>query len=163
MILHRSRSLMNLFMRNLPGNSGRGINPIAAVQALSGRKDAVRNVSNRSGHGYAFRIIPYKLRVMRDYFVKGTNNFKIAKRKAQMGQWDEAGELWKKETGNPSRKVAGRASYNVAIINEINGDVDAALEWARKAWGDYGVKLAPDYVRILENRKYKTEVLKEQQ
>jgi hypothetical protein len=143
-------------------NSGRGINPLVAAQALSGRKDAVRQVSNKAGQGYAYRILPYKISVTRDYFVKGTNNFKIAKRKAQMGLWDEAGELWKKETGNSSSKVAGRAAYNMAIINEINGDVDAALGWAQKAWGDYNIKLALDYVKILQNRKYNSDVLREQ-
>jgi len=143
--------------------SGRGINPLVAAKALSGRKDAVREVSTRAGQRYALRILPYRIRVYRDYFVKGNDNFKIAKRKAQMGQWDEAGELWKKETGNPKMKIAGRAVYNMAILNEINGDVDEALNWARKAWGDYNVRLGPDYVRILENRQYKTDVLKEQE
>ncbi len=143
--------------------SGRGINPLVAAKALSGRKDAVREVSTRAGQSYALRILPYRIRVYRDYFVKGNDNFKIAKRKAQMGQWDEAGELWKKETGNPKMKIAGRAVYNMAILNEINGDVDEALNWARKAWGDYNVRQALDYVRILENRQYKTDVLMEQE
>jgi hypothetical protein len=144
-------------------SSGRGINPLVAAAALIGRKDAVNNVSNKAGHGYAFRIIPYTLRVMRDYYVKGTNNFKIARRKAQMGKWDEAGELWKKETENSSMKIAGRACYNMAIINEINGDLDTALQWAQKSYEDYNDKLAIRYVRILENRRYKKDVLKIQE
>ena len=61
------------------------------LAALVGRKEAVNQVSNKAGHGYALRIIPYRLRVMRDYYVKGTDNFKIARRKAQVGKWDEAG------------------------------------------------------------------------
>ena len=144
-------------------STGRGINPLLAAAALTGRKEAVNEVSNKAGHGYAFRIIPYRVRVTRDYYVKGTDNFKIAKRKAQMGKWDEAGELWKKETENSNMKIAGRASYNMAIINEINGDLDSALKWAQKSYEDYNNKLAPDYVRILENRMYKNEVLKEQE
>jgi hypothetical protein len=143
-------------------NSGRGINPLVAAKALTGRKEAVRQVSSKAGQNYAFRILPYKIRVYRDYFVKGSDNFKTARRKAQMGQWDEAGELWKKETGNHKMKIAGRAAYNMAILSEINGDVDEALNWARKAWGDYNVKLALDYVRILENRQYKSNVLEQQ-
>jgi hypothetical protein len=143
-------------------SSGRGINPLVAARALTGRKSAVSEVSKRAGQKYAFRILPYKIKVYRDYYVKGSDNFKIAKRKAQMGQWDEAGELWRKETGNPKMKIAGRAAYNMAIISEIDGDLDAALKWARKAWGDYNIKLALDYVRILENRQYKSDVLKEQ-
>ena len=66
--------------------SGKGINPLLAAAALIGRKDAVNEVSNKAGHGYAFRILPFKLRVMRDYYVKGTDNFKVARRKAQMGK-----------------------------------------------------------------------------
>ena len=140
-----------------------GITPLVAVTALIGRKEAIIDVSNKAGHSYALRLIPFELRVMRDYFVKGTNNFKIAKRKAQVGKWSEAGQLWEQETTNPKRKIAGRATYNMAIINEINGNVDAALEWAQKAWEYYKIRLALKYVRILENRMYKKEILEEQQ
>jgi hypothetical protein len=139
--------------------SGKGVNPLLAATALVGRKDAVNKVSNKAGHTYAFRILPYRVRVMRDYYVKGTDNFKIAKRKAQVGKWDEAGLLWEKETDNRKMKVAGRACYNMAIINEINGDLDQALQWSHKAWEDYNVKIALRYSRILENRKYKNAVL----
>lgn len=119
-------------------------------------------MSNKAGRGYAIRILPYQIRVTRDYFVKGTGNFKVAKRRAQMGKWNEAAELWEKETDNGKGKIAGRACYNMAIINEINGDLDAALKWAQKSYEDYNNKLALHYTRILENRKYKNEVLNQQ-
>jgi len=143
--------------------SGRGINPVAAVEGIIKRKEAVKEVSNMAGHGYAMRLLPVEIRVARDYFVKGTNNFKIAKRKARLGKWDEAGLLWEKETQNPKLKVAGRACYNMGIINEINGDVDAALGWAQKAYEDYNIKLALRYSRILENRLFEREILDQQQ
>jgi hypothetical protein len=133
--------------------SGTGINPLVAAAALIGRKDAVNQASNKAGRSYALRILPYQIRVTRDYYVKGTNNFKIAKRKAQVGKWDEAGQLWEKETNNSSGKIAGRACYNMAIINEINGDLDTALGWAQKAYEDYNNKKALDYVRILRRRR----------
>ncbi len=143
--------------------SGTGITPLVALAGLIGRKDAIIEVSNKAGHGYALRLIPYELRVMRDYFVKGTDNFKIAKRKAQVGKWNEAGELWEQETTNPKRKIAGRATYNMAIINEINGNPGTSLQWAQKAWEYYRIRQALKYVRILENRMVKTDILNEQQ
>ena len=143
--------------------TGKGVNPLLAAAALIGRKDAVNQVSNKAGHGYALRILPYQIRVTRDYYVKGTNNFKIAKRKAQVGKWDEAGQLWEKETNNSSGKIAGRACYNMAIINEINGDLETALGWAQRAYEDYNNKLAIDYVRLLERRRYKDDILKAQE
>ncbi len=139
--------------------SGQGINPVAAVGGMINRKQAVKEVSRKAGHIYALRLIPYRLRVTRDYFVKGTDNFKIAKRRAQLGKWDEAAELWELETSNPKMKVAGRAHYNMAIISEINGDLDAAVSWAQKAYSDYRNKHGLRYIRILENRKYNQEVL----
>ncbi len=142
---------------------GKGINPVAAIAALTGRKDAVKEVSRNAGHTYAMRILPFRLRVTRDYYVKGTDNFKIARRKAQTGKWDEAGVLWEQETSNPRMKIAGRACYNMAIINEINGYLDEALGWAQKSWEDYGTKLALRYVRILEDRKYKSDLLNMQE
>lgn len=144
-------------------STGKGINPLLAATALIGRKEAVNKVSNEAGHGYALRILPVRLRVYRDYYVKGTDNFKIARRKAQVGNWDDAGILWEKETNNSKMKIAGRACYNMAIINEINGDLEAAIKWAQKSYEDYNDKLALRYVRILENRRYKTDVLNMQE
>jgi len=143
--------------------NGKGFNPAAAAAAITGRKEAVKEVSRNAGQSYASRILPFRLRVYRDYFVRGTNNFKIAKRKAQTGKWDEAGDLWASETENPKMRIAGRACYNMAIINEINGQLEDALGWAQKAWEDYKTRLALRYVRILENRLYNSDLLKIQE
>ena len=143
--------------------TGKGVNPLVAAAGLMGRKQAVQEVSNKAGHGYAMRLLPFRIRVMRDYYVKGTYNFKIAKRRAQNGNWNEASELWLKETENPKRKVAGRAYYNMGIINEINGNLEDALAWTMKSYEDFNIKLAREYVRILQNRMVKREIINEQQ
>lgn len=139
--------------------TGTGINPVLAAAGLIGRKDAVKKVGYKAGTGYAWRLIPYRSRVYRSYYVKGSNNFKMARRKAEMGKWDDAGELWKKETSNSKSKIAGRASYNMAIISEINGDLNAAIQWASKSYEDYRNKNGRDYVNILKNRQYRNDVL----
>ncbi|GEP96965.1 DUF6340 family protein [Chitinophaga cymbidii] len=143
--------------------SGRGINPVAAAGALINRKEAVKEVSEQAGQHYAMRIIPYRTRVTRDYYVKGTDNFRTARRKAQTGNWDGAAELWKKETTNPSSTVAGRACYNMAIICEINGELDLAIKWSQKAYEEYNNRLALKYIRLLKNRQAGNELLKQQQ
>ena len=141
---------------------GKGINPVKALNTISGRKEAVLDISNKIGHNYALRIFPYKIRVSRDYYVKGTNNFEIAMRRAQAGDWDGAAELWEKEVNNPDGKIAGRACYNMAIINEINGNLDKAVEWATKSYTDYDDKIALKYVRILKYRVRQNRLLEEQ-
>ena len=142
--------------------TGKGINPMKAAEAVIGRKEAIMQVSNSMGQHYAFRIIPYDIRVSRLYFVRGTDNFKTAKRYARAGDWDGAAGFWEKELGNPKPKVAGRACYNMAIINEINGNLDEAADWAARSYKDYNNKKALDYLRVLKNRMAENERLQQQ-
>ena len=143
-------------------SSGSGINPAVAASALAGRIEAVKEVGTQAGQAYASRILPYCIRVSRDYFVRGDQNFIIATRRARAGNWDGAAALWKEETKNTARKIAGRACYNMAIIAEINGDLDGAIMWAQKSYEDYRIGLGLEYVNILQYRKQQNEVLKSQ-
>jgi hypothetical protein len=143
-------------------SKGVGINPVVAIESIAGRKEAVMQTSSNLGHQYALRILPYRIRVKRDYYVRGTNNFEIAKRRAQTGNWDGAAELWEKEVSNSKLKVSGRACYNLAIINEINGDLDKAIEWASRSYTDTRNKLALRYVNTLQYRVQRNLQLQEQ-
>lgn len=126
---------------------------INTVEAMLGRKEAIKQSANRLGRSYADRLIPYSITLTRDYYVKGTRNLKTAMRRARTGNWDGAGELWLKDTGSSRRKIAGRACYNMAILGEINGDLDGAIKWAQKAYEDYNNKLALQYVNMLKYRR----------
>lgn len=128
---------------------------VNTTEAMLGRKEAIKQVSYGMGYSYANRVIPYWVKLTRDYYVKGSSNLKIATRKARTGNWDGAGELWLQDTKSTKRKLAGRACYNMAILNEINGDLDAAISWAQKAYEDYNNKLALTYINMLKDRRQK--------
>jgi len=139
------------------------IDPVGSGTAIASRKEAVKQAGIDAGQAYSSRILPYSIRVSRWYYVRGNGNFHIAKRMAQTGNWDGAGKIWQQETNNPSRKAAGRACYNMAIISEINGDVDGALQWAQKAYEVYGLRLALNYVNVLRYRQNNNAILKSQE
>ncbi|MBN2681938.1 MAG: tetratricopeptide repeat protein [Bacteroidales bacterium] len=143
--------------------TGKGINPAKAIATIAGRKDAVNRLSYNFGYSYPPRIMPNRIRVSREYFVRGTDNFKIAKRRAQTGDWDGAAKLWAQETNHPKSKVAGRAYYNMAIINEINGNLDEAIVNASKSYTDYKNKRALNYLNILRYRINQQNELKRQE
>jgi hypothetical protein len=143
-------------------SSGRGINPVKAIEAVARRNEAVEELSRNIGYAYGSRLSPYKHRISRDYFVRGTDNFVVAKRRAQTGDWQGAAQLWEKELDNSKSKIAGRACYNMAIINEINGDLNAAMDWASKSYADYDNKVALRYLNILKYRLSQNEVLEQQ-
>lgn len=139
------------------------LNAPQAVAALMARKEMIKQTADQLGRNYCVRIIPYWQQVTRDYYVKGSPAFRFAMRKARTGNWNEAGELWKSETQNHKRKVAGRACYNMAIISEINGELNEAVRWAQKSYEDYNNRLALGYVKILRNRQVSEQVLDFQQ
>lgn len=147
---------------NTAVSEGRGINPIRAVETIANRKEAVLQISQNLGIHYATRLFPYRTRVRRDYFVRGTDNFKRAMRLARTGYWNRAAELWESELNHSNDKIAGRAAYNMAIINEINGDLEAAIEWASRSYSEYRVRRGWDYVNILEGRIRSEQVLQRQ-
>jgi len=132
---------------------GKGINPMKAYEAIKGRKGAVVHRSKYMGIDYGLRLLPNKQRVERDYFVRGSENFKMAQRRAQAGDWEGAENLWKIETGNSDPKVAGRACYNMAISNEIKGNLVSALKWATKSYVVYN---NPNALPYLNNLKFRT-------
>ncbi|MEQ3661489.1 MAG: DUF6340 family protein [Flavobacterium sp.] len=139
--------------------SGNGINPVKAYETITNRKDEVNRISKNNGLQYGNQLLPYTIRERRLYFVKGNKNFETAQRKAQTGDWDGAGELWKKETLNRDNKIAGRAYYNMAIICEINGDLDKAIDWASKSYSEFNIKEGLQYVKILKGRINKNKIL----
>lgn len=158
-----TRTILDEYVLNRDiSSSASGINPVVAASALNGRIEAVKDVSTQAGQAYAARILPYWIRVSRDYFVGGNDNFVTAKRKAQAGNWDGAAAIWKQETKDPDGKLAGRACYNMAIISEINGNLDEAIQWAQKSYEDYNIRLALNYLNILNYRKRQNDLLKSQ-
>ena len=53
----------------------------------------------------------------------------------------EQQHIWQEETkSSPNGKLAGRACYNMAIIAEINGDLDGAIQWAQKSYENYNIR-----------------------
>ena len=156
-----TRSILDQFVINR-GLTFQGGSLLNTGSALLGHKEEVIKAGNRAGEDYATRIIPYSLRVSRYYYVRGDGSFSVAQRMAQAGDWDAAANIWSQATKSPSPKVAGRGCYNMAIISEINGDLNGALQWAKKAYEVYRTPYALNYVNILQQRQSNDAVLKSQ-
>ncbi len=70
-------------------------------------------------------------------------------------EYERAATIWKKieATAGDNTKAAGRAAYNMAIIAELNGNLDLALDWAKKGWDKYGNKKARNYIQVIQMRQ----------
>jgi hypothetical protein len=126
------------------------------------KSDVVRDAGYWAGQRYAARISPLWVSVTRMYYGSGNRDFKIARELVNQGMYDDAAKLWMKYTEGSDRKLAGRACYNMALAWEIKGDLQTALEWAKRSLIDFGNRNAGQYINVLNNRIYEGQRLDEQ-
>ncbi|GAB5466454.1 MAG: hypothetical protein Kapaf2KO_18900 [Candidatus Kapaibacteriales bacterium] len=139
--------------------SGAGINPILAVREILQKRENLLASCRDIGNDYAVRFLPTRERVQIRYYVRGNDELELAKRFAQSGDWDAAGQIWDKLSSSSDPKIAGRATYNSAIYQEIIGNLDKALDLSQKAYALYEVKYALNYSRVLQTRIADREIL----
>lgn len=118
----------------------------------------VDDVSFGAGLDYGARIAPTWITLNRDYYGKAKGIYeekmKQAARYAESADWYKAAEIWQPIANQTQDKeLAGKAAYNMAVANECLGKMDLALDWAKKAYNDFGNKKAKNYINIIKMRQ----------
>jgi hypothetical protein len=118
---------------------------------------ALPETAYAAGVSYIRRFLPGYYRVKRDLYKRTSGSakhqFKAGYRRAEVANWPGAIEIWDELSDHGKRKTAGRACLNVAVANEVLGNTDSALDWAKKSYEFYDDKLGRDYSKILLNRR----------
>ena len=68
-------------------------------------------------------------------------------------KYDEAGKYWEEMAKSINKKIRSKAEYNLALINELNGDIDKALEFGLKSFYSKYRFQTEIYLKKLEARK----------
>jgi len=117
---------------------------------------ALPETAYAAGIDYTNRFFTSYYRVRRDMYKKGKgrdkNQFAAGWRSSEVANWDNAIKIWTDVVNNYG-KSAGRAAHNIAVAYEVKGETDLALEWAQRAYQEFGDKMARDYAKVLLNRK----------
>lgn len=138
----------------------------AAINNMESSIEVVRAIGRSLGNKYGSRIAPTYIQVARSYYknVKGStaDRFDQAARYADANEWFKAMNIWEKIAGSNDKEAAGKATFNLAVANEVNGLLNQALQHAKDAYTQFGLKNAKTYIRILEDRIADQEVLQRQ-
>ncbi len=142
-----------------------GITAADAALHLIANAQGIYGASREAGEVYAERITPHYVNVERSYYQKSKKVHMLASgaRHAEVNNWAKAEEVWKdalKATNDI--KTLGRATYNLALCSEVNGDLEQALKWAQQSYAKYGNKKARTYSKILNQRIADEALLKHQ-
>lgn len=143
-------------------NKAKGEDPLQAFQAIDSRKDSVIVFSKKTGNSFGLRLQPQTRTVSREYFYKGSVNLEKADALVQSEEWKAAADLWELDMSHPEPKIRGRSYFNMAVINELHGDLETAMDWAKKSNQTYGTKLTEEYLDILSNQLLKQQQIEEQ-
>jgi len=111
---------------------------------------------------YSKRIFPVWKTQTRYFFVEGNKQFKAAAILANNGNWTEAAEIWKSYVKKTDKEISSRACFNLAVANEILGNIDIAIEWAQLSFDIKEKKRTQYYILVLKNRKSDIKKLKYQ-
>ncbi|MBT8181805.1 MAG: hypothetical protein KJO53_09465 [Eudoraea sp.] len=144
-------------------STAKGLDPYEALQAIEDRAKDIVEQGKQTGSSYGARLQPYEHSITREYYVKCTPIFEEAEAYTLSGNWELAADLWKKEAENPDPKISSKACYNLAVLNERNNNLTAAMEWAIRANTKNRSKYFAAYIEALEYRQQQNQLLHLQQ
>lgn len=114
------------------------------------------------GTQVADRIAPYWEPVIRDFFIYGNTEMQQAAHFAYSDKWREAAIIWKEFTDDENKRIAAAACHNMALVCEVEGKLDIALEWLEESLGKYTYYTTKDYMKQINNRIKEAEKLDKQ-
>lgn len=133
-------------------------NVIIAKRILPSRRDAVLNAADIAGNQFAEFLVPHWLEVERMYYKFGQGDLKSANSLVKQNLWMEAAAIYRKNTKMRNNKTASKCMFNMALVCELNGDIEAAVDWVAKSMNanhkdPYHKGNCENYSRILSQRK----------
>ena len=128
----------------------------------------LQNISGYLGTNFASRIIPSWIKVGRAYYRSNNVDMLQAEKYFLEGEFLKAAEIYNRETKNKNRNIAAKARYNMALICEMEGKPDAAIDWLVLSYSAYKNPNAEhkfncqQYINLLALRKKEIERLDKQ-
>jgi hypothetical protein len=122
------------------------------------RDKAISIAAEISGANFTKFLTPHWMGVQRIYY--RSNHVELVKtdKLISEGKWLEAAKIWKANVDNPNQKIAAKSMFNMAVACEIEGRLDAALDWAIRSYHVFGSENevhayhCMDYIKILTQR-----------
>jgi len=100
---------------------------------IPAKKEAITLAAGVIGENYSKHITASWTMVYRDIMKCGKPDMREAAKLALKGKWEEASAIWQKYTDSKNKRNKIVALYNLAHANELNGNIDQALELTSQA------------------------------
>lgn len=125
---------------------------------LTGR-ELIRAAAEETGLRYGSRITPHFVESGRIIFKSGDKYLRKGFIKAEEGKWKEAAMIWQNTLNRNNSAARARASFNIALANEMEGLLEPAIEWANHSYSYFQDSINYTYLSILKERLLQQEKL----
>jgi hypothetical protein len=145
-----------------------GMTLVESMLYMPEKDSAVIEAAAISGVSFAESITPHWVFVQRMYYTSGHIELKKTEKLITEGKWLEAAAIWKDNIDNKNKKIAAKSMFNLALACEMEGELDAAIEWAVKSYHIFGeenklhAENCKEYIRILSVRKRDLKIIERQ-
>ncbi len=140
----------------------------SAENQLPPRRDAVLIAAELMGVNMADILIPHWIPVQRLYYTSGHPELKQTEKMILEGKWLDATEIWKANIDNSSKSIAAKSMFNLGVACEMQGDLEAAIDWVVRSFYVFGTKNEAhyincvDYLNILGQRRVDLRLIEKQ-
>ena len=128
----------------------------------------LKNASEYLGKAFGAKIVPTWLEVERSYYRSRNVNMLAAEKYCLNGEYLKSAEIYNRETKNKNRNIAAKARYNMALLCEMEGKPDAAIDWLVLSYSAYKQNNeahkfnCQQYINLIALRKKELEKLEHQ-
>ena len=139
-----------------------GVNLHDAVANLPDLSEILLETAYFNGYDYGRRLVPFWVQVNRFYYKSGSKGIREGHKLAMQNRWLEAARVWKQETSHHNERKAARAMYNMAVVSEVQDQLEIALDWALKSYYLEADPATKKYIDLLSERITERKRLEEQ-
>lgn len=146
---------------------GNSVYPELFGNDLNHRK-LLQNTAEYLGGAFGAKMVPSWLKVERSYYRSSNKDMRDAEKYCLTSEWLKAADIYNRETKNRNRIIAAKAKYNMALICEMEGNLDAAIDWlvlsySTLKWENLEHKfICKQYIDLLAERKTEIKRLEKQ-
>ena len=123
-----------------------------AEKKLPSMLNVVEKAGFIAGIKISEQLTPSLHTVERYYYKNGNKDFREAYQLVKFRRWNDAAEIWKPYLSSQHKTIKAMAYYNMALIEEIDGNIEQARKLINTATELYPKEEVYKYKRILDNR-----------
>jgi hypothetical protein len=132
------------------------------IGSNEGRNWLVDLITEKVALNTSDKLVPYWLEVERHLFYTTQPELNHANNLAFQNEWISAALIWKKFADDKNLTIASSACHNMAVVCEVEGKLDLALEWAEKSLLKKYNTLTYNYINDLRMRIEEIKLLNHQ-